>query len=186
MNVTFTHMVDADISLVFPQLSAAEELFSLIDSDRQRISQFLDLDHTKTWLDEREFIKTKLIGYAEGTDFLLFMAFNQQLCGCIDIHNIDTKDGKGEIGYWIHSSFSGRGIVSKSVRAISTIAFNELALNKLKIIVDLENTASNRVAQCSGYFLTSVERSDMRLRENLRDMNHYTLLKEDLTKRADD
>ena len=47
MNVTFTHMVDADISLVFPQLSAAEELFSLIDSDRQRISQFLDLDHTK-------------------------------------------------------------------------------------------------------------------------------------------
>ncbi|MFC4772009.1 GNAT family N-acetyltransferase [Enterococcus hermanniensis] len=178
MNNAFTHKIDEQITLTFPQLSAAKELFSLIDSDRNQITRFLDMDQTQTWQDEREFIKTKLIGYAEGTDLLLFMMFNQQLCGCIDIHNIDTKAGKGEIGYWIHSSFSGQGIVSKSVRAISVLAFNAFELNKLKIIVDLENSASNRVAQNSGYILTSVERSDMRLREDLRDMNHYTLLKD--------
>lgn len=183
----FTYQIDEHLAFAFPQLEAAEELLTLIDSDRPHIQAFIDvMEETKTLEDEKNFIKMKLHGYADGTDYLFLILQDHMIYGCIDIHNIDRKIGKGEIGYWLHSSFTKRGIISKSVRALCHLAFNEFDLNKLLICVDVENTASNRVAERCGFFLTSTESQDALLRGKLRDMNHYTLLKEQFKKGFDE
>lgn len=65
----------------------------------------------------------------------------------------------------------------KSVQAICTLAFEEYGLNKLIICVDTENEPSNRVAQRAGFIKTSTEPQDALLFGKLRDMNRYTLLK---------
>ncbi|WP_276532878.1 GNAT family N-acetyltransferase [Enterococcus malodoratus] len=104
----------------------------------------------------------------------------------MDIHTIDKKVGKWEIGYWLHSSYTSRGIISKSVQAICNLAFNEFGLNKLSIFADVENLPSNRVAQKCGFSLTSIEQQDALLYGKLRDMNHYTLLKEQYEKGFDE
>ncbi|EOH75818.1 GNAT family N-acetyltransferase [Enterococcus malodoratus] len=184
---TFTYKIDDHLSLAFPHLEAAEKLFSLLESDRPHLEAFIDvLAETRTSDDEKNFIKTKLHGYAEGTDYLFFILLDQTLCGCIDIHTIDKKVGKGEIGYWLHSSYTSRGIISKSVQAICNLAFNEFGLNKLSIFANVENLPSNRVAQKCGFSLTSIEQQDALLYGKLRDMNHYTLLKEQYEKGFDE
>lgn len=183
----FTYHIDDHLSLAFPQLDAAEELFSVIESDRPHIEAFIDaMSETKTLKDELAFLKMKLHGYAEGTDYLFIILQDQEICGCIDIHGIDQKVGKGEIGYWLHSSFTKQGIVTKSVEAVCSLAFTEFGLNKLLIFVDVENDASNRVAQRCGFALTSTEPQDSLLFGKLRDMNHYTLLKEHYKKSFDE
>lgn len=183
----FTYSIDEHVALAFPQLDAAEELFSLIESDRPHIEAFIDvMAETKSIKDEKDFIKLKLHGYAEETEYLFFILYDQIICGCIDIHGIDKKVGKGEIGYWLHSSYSKRGIVTKSVQAICTLAFEEYGLNKLIICVDTENEPSNRVAQRAGFIKTSTEPQDALLFGKLRDMNRYTLLKEQFKKGFDE
>lgn len=184
---TFTYPIDDRLSLAFPQLNAAEKLFSLIESDRPHIEAFIaDIAETKTLEAEKNFIKMKLHGYAEGTDYLFFIVYDKTICGCIDIHNIDQKIGKGEIGYWLHSSYTKRGIVTKCVQALCRLAFKDFGLNKLLIFVDVENAPSNRVAQKVGFTLTSTEPQDVLLFGKLRDMNHYTLLKEQYKKGSDE
>lgn len=183
----FTYRIDERLALAFPQLEAAEELFALIESDRPHIESFIDvMAETKTLADEKDFIKMKLHGYADGTDYLFFILSEQTICGCIDIHNVDKKIGKGEIGYWLHSSFTKRGIISKSVHAVCSLAFDTFGFNKLIICVDIENDPSNRVAQRCGFTLTSTEPQDALLYGKLRDMNHYTLLKEQFKKGFDE
>lgn len=90
---TFTYPIDDRLSLAFPQLNAAEKLFALIESDRVHIEAFIDvIAETKTLEDEKDFIKMKLHGYAEGTDYLFFIMYDETICGCIDIHNIEPKN----------------------------------------------------------------------------------------------
>ena len=183
----FTYQIDDHLAFAFPQLEAAEELLALIESDRSHIEAFIDvMAETKTIEDEKDFIKMKLHGYADGTDYLFFILQGQKICGCIDIHNIDPKIGKGEIGYWLHSSFTKRGIISKSVKALCHLVFNDFGMKKLLICVDVDNAPSNRIAQRCGFTLTSTEPQDALLHGKLRDMNHYTLLKKQFKKGFDE
>lgn len=77
------------------------------------------------------YFKMKITGAANGTYKLSFIVADNKIIGCIDLHNIDSTTGKAEIGYWIHSSYSGQNIVSKAVKRLCTYSFEVLELIKL-------------------------------------------------------
>ena len=56
-------------------------------------------------------------------------------------------------------------------------AFEILALNKLTIIADVRNIASNKVAKNAGFHFVATDIQDMYDGENYQDMNRYILLK---------
>jgi RimJ/RimL family protein N-acetyltransferase len=62
--------------------------------------------------------------------------------------------GCGEIGYWTAADARGLGIAPAAVRAMTRWAFESLRPDSLPLIMlvhDLDNTASCRVAEKSGY-----------------------------------
>lgn len=170
--------IDSKLSLVQPTVDMATILFDLVDSDREHIRQFLDfVDITTEPNDEVKYINMKLSGYVKGTDRLFLISYEGKLIGSIDLHFIDSRNKKAEIGYWIHSSQTQKGIATKSVKKVCQIAFEEMGLNKLSIIADTENTGSNAVAIKSGFSFVGTDKEDLVMYGNMRDMNKYSLLK---------
>ena len=172
--------ITEDISFVQPRLQHAEELFQLIDSDRKKLSEFLDfLEATTSIEDEVNFLKMKLTGMANGTDCLFLIYYQGKLAGTIDLHFIDEKNKKAEIGYLIHSQFSCKNINTLAVKKMTEIAFEALGLNKLTIVADCENIGSNKVAEKAGFHFVATFKEDQMLHGKLKDMNRYALLKSD-------
>jgi len=55
------------------------------------------------------------------------------------------------IGYWIDEKHAGNGYITRSVRALTEYAFNELALHRIEINIRPENESSLKVAKKAGY-----------------------------------
>ena len=183
MNTYFTLAVDAEVSLVAPTLSMAQEIFDLVDSDRPHLRKFLDfVDDTKEAEDEKKYLQAKLSCWLQETDRLFCIAYQGQLVGSIDLHFINLTHKKGEIGYWLHSDYTKKGIMKRAVLKVCELAFTEMGLNKLSIVADVDNEPSNAVARSCGFSLSGTEPKDVLLYGEYRDMNRYALLKEDFLK----
>ncbi|MGX7013341.1 GNAT family N-acetyltransferase [Vagococcus silagei] len=179
MTQYFSFKISPDIELVFPTIETAKPMFEIIDRDREHLGKYLDfVDYTKTVEDEENFIKLKLKGMAEGTDALYFIRYKDEFIGCIELHFIDQKAKKAEIGYWLCSDFVGRGIMTQSVTAFCDIAYARMGLNKITLLADVENKPSNQVAIKSGFTFVGMDPEDLHIRGELRDLNRYVKLKE--------
>lgn len=55
------------------------------------------------------------------------------------------------IGYWIDEKHASNGYVTRSVKALTQYAFNELALHRIEINIRPENESSLKVAKKAGY-----------------------------------
>ena len=64
-----------------------------------------------------------------------------------------TRMGPGvlEIGYWVHSDFTGRGYATAATVALTEVALSLDAVEKVAIRHDARNRASARVAERAGY-----------------------------------
>ncbi|WP_339101781.1 GNAT family protein [Candidatus Enterococcus clewellii] len=184
MNKNYFKMpIEDELYLVYPEIRMAKELFELIDSDREHLRQFLDfVDGVVEYTNQEEYFKMKLEGVAKQTDALFFIAINNKLIGCTDFHGIDLTSQQAEIGYWIHSEYENRGIISKVVKKLCEYAFKNLELNRLTIVADTENIPSNKVALKNGFTFVGTQKEEKLMYGRFRDMNYYYLLKQDFLK----
>ena len=79
---------------------------------------------------------------------------DNQIVGSISVEKIaDKSHAVGSIGYMILTPFWSQGIGTEAVRQICTIAFRELALERIVGEVFPENLASARVLEKNGFLL---------------------------------
>ncbi len=71
---------------------------------------------------------------------------------------IDAEREAGEIGYQVAPWARGRGVATAAARLIRDWAFDELELARLEIAADVDNIASQRVAQAAGFSYEGVVR----------------------------
>ncbi|WP_348534622.1 GNAT family N-acetyltransferase [Leuconostoc litchii] len=119
----------------------------------------------------------KIHGVAQETDSLFSIVKNEQIVGVIDLHFIDMKNKKAEIGYWLHSKYQHQGIMTKAVRKVCEYAFDNLGLNKLSIFADVKNIGSNLVAKHAEFSFVTIHKEYYFHGEQFCDMNEYSLLK---------
>ena len=67
----------------------------------------------------------------------------------------------GHIGYWCAPDARGRGVTTSALRLLSRYALDELAVERLELVTDPENRASQRVAEKAG-FRRGILRSHLR------------------------
>ncbi|MCZ0717799.1 GNAT family N-acetyltransferase [Aerococcus kribbianus] len=176
----FKQDLGQDIYLLYPDISMASEVFALINSDRHHLRSYLDfIDATQKVSDEENYIKSKLQGIAANTDRLYFLAYQDKIVGCIDLHCINWQTQSAEIGYWLHSSVTGQGLMTVAVNHLVNLAFKQMGLNRLEIHAAVDNLPSNALAKRCDFRLEGCARSSRLLYGQLIDMNHYAILKSD-------
>jgi RimJ/RimL family protein N-acetyltransferase len=82
-----------------------------------------------------------------------------RLVGLALAFGIDAKEGEAELGYIVAPEARGRGVGTAILRALTDWAFAATAVERIRLVVDVENPASLRVAEGAGYVREGVMRS---------------------------
>ncbi|MEZ4364070.1 MAG: GNAT family N-acetyltransferase [Kofleriaceae bacterium] len=75
----------------------------------------------------------------------------QALLGSIDVHSIDWRARRAELGYWLASSAVGRGYLTEAGRAVTDVGFARLGFAVLTIRCHPDNVRSIATARRLGY-----------------------------------
>lgn len=143
---------DADTVLrVFAEEDAAS-LFLLTDQNRAYLRQWLPwLDSTRSVADSLAFILDELARYKTNRGFSCGIWYQGQLVGSIGFHDINWKESKVEIGYWLSASFQGKGLMTHACCAMIDYAFNILHLKQVDIRCATGNSRSRAIPQRLGF-----------------------------------
>jgi len=169
--------IDGDTELRLHQESYAQELFDLIDQNRQYLREWLPwLDFETSVEDTREYIKSTFKQFGNNEGFQTGIWYRGQIAGSIGYHPIDWNNRKVEIGYWISRSFQGKGLVTKACKTMITYAFDVYGLNKVEIHCATENRRSCAIPERLGFKQEGVLRQGEWLYDHFVDLAVYGLL----------
>ncbi|MCA9972199.1 MAG: GNAT family N-acetyltransferase [Anaerolineales bacterium] len=103
---------------------------------------------------------------------LLLLKETGAIIGGSGLHRIDWNVPCFEIGYWLHTAYTGRGYVTEAVRAVEALAFEQLGARRVAIHVDARNARSIAVVRRLGYPQEGVLRQYQRGKDDgrLRDI----------------
>ncbi|MGQ0849146.1 MAG: GNAT family N-acetyltransferase [Actinomycetota bacterium] len=82
----------------------------------------------------------------------------------------------GEIGYWIRTDETGKGMAAEATGAVVRLGFDELGFHKLVLRVAIGNLASERVAEKLGFAREGVLREELLIRGRWVDHTLFSLL----------
>jgi RimJ/RimL family protein N-acetyltransferase len=97
-------------------------------------------------------------------------------CGLALAVRIDGEAREAELGYMLAPGARGRGIATEALRQLTDWALDALGLQRLQLLISVDNQASSRVAKRAGYTLEGVLRS-MYVKQDVRsDTETWSLL----------
>jgi RimJ/RimL family protein N-acetyltransferase len=76
---------------------------------------------------------------------------DDSLAGSISLDLVHGGPRGAEIGYWVAAPARGAGIASRAIELLSTWALEQLALERVQILVEPENLASWHAAERAGF-----------------------------------
>lgn len=119
-----------------------------------RIPEPLPAGFVRSWLDRYETGEQDgtSAGFAALDDAGAFLGIGLAV-------DIDRDAGEVELGYIVAASARGRGVGSELLRRLTAWAFEALGAERVVLIIDVENTASSRMAARAGYVREGVMRS---------------------------
>ncbi len=169
-------VVSPEIVLRTRTVDDAEEIFALVDSNRQYLRRWLP------WLDmntgpehTREHIQRCNKQQQEGTGLVLAITEQEKIIGMLGYNEIDRSNRGGFIGYWLSESHTGRGIMTQSCRSLINYGFSELNLNRQGIGAAVENRASRSIPERLGLALEGIERDAEWLYDHFVDHAFYAI-----------
>lgn len=136
------------------------------------------LSDAQAWIATCEDSWQSETGYPLG----IFDAASGQVIGGVGIHQIDKTFHTGEIGYWVSTPNTNRGVAQFAARHAAEMGFQKLGLTRLELIVLTHNLASQRVAESIGAVRECVARNRMYFQGKPHDAVVYSLIPGDLSR----
>ena len=170
-------------------MADAEDLFALVDSNREHLGRWLEwVDGIRTVEDERQWVQACMADEAQGQgsppqityrDTLAsppLIIYQDTLAGAVGIIRVDRLNNTCEIGYWLAQDLQGRGIVTRSCSALLDYAFGSMGMNRVEIRVVPENKGSLAIPERLGFVFESVLREAELLHGQYHDLRLYSML----------
>lgn len=82
--------------------------------------------------------------------------------GVIAYHNMMWDVPALEIGYWLRTQFTNRGIMTEAVNALTRYSFSQLKAKRVEIRCEPNNVRSRKVPERLGYHLETILRANHR------------------------
>ncbi len=110
---------------------------------------------------ERAWLAAYEAGAEEGTrdGFAIEDAETGAFLGMAGLVAIEREENQAEIGYIVTREARGRGIAQRALRLVTDYALGEVGLERVQLLIDVENEPSLRVAERCGYVREGVTRS---------------------------
>jgi ribosomal-protein-serine acetyltransferase len=115
-----------------------------------------------------------------GYDFYICDRAETRVLGGCGLYHIDRATCGANLGYWVRSDATGRGIATAAGRLLARFGFHELGLARIEIIAAVKNTASQRVAEKIGAVREGLLRNRLRFHGRQIDAVGFSLIPADL------
>ena len=130
------------------------------------------LDEARQWIAVQEELAKQGMAY----EFVILDEVGRFLGGC-GINQISKANRFANLGYWVRTSATGRGVAPAAARLVAEYAFRGTDLIRLEIVCAMGNTRSQRVAENIGAVREGVLRSRLLLPTGASDAVMYSLVR---------
>jgi ribosomal-protein-serine acetyltransferase len=128
----------------------ADVVFALVDAERDRLRRWFPwVDGTKTVDDQRTWIERAIASEHDREANGIWLR-SGDVAGTVGL-TVNPLENGGEIGYWLGSSFEGRGLVTRASAALLDHAFDRIGLHRVTIRAAVPNDRSRAVAERLGF-----------------------------------
>ena len=128
----------------------------------------------------RRWIATQVLAFEAGKayEFIILSEGGRFLGGC-GLNQIDDLNHRANLGYWVRSSISGRGVATAAIQQLVQWAFTNTDLVRLEVVVSTRNTASLRTAEKAGAVREGVLRRRLLLHGTWHDAVIFSFIRTD-------
>ncbi|MQA98461.1 MAG: GNAT family N-acetyltransferase [Streptosporangiales bacterium] len=108
--------------------------------------------------DQEAFVASSISEWESGTSYVygIFDAGDAAWVGTVGLH-ARVGPGAFEIGYWLHTDHTGKGMATRAARALSEVALALPGVDRVEIRCDEANTSSRAIPERLGFRLDRIE-----------------------------
>lgn len=154
----------------------AEELYGLVDANRDYLAEWMPWAADQTLEGTLAFIRTTMRRHAENNGFETALVLDGRIAGAAGFAGVDWVARSTGIGYWLAEAHQGRGLMTSAVRALVDHAFGEWGLHRVEIRAAEDNLRSRAIPERLGFEQEGVLREAERVGERYLDLVVYGLL----------
>jgi ribosomal-protein-serine acetyltransferase len=165
----------------------AEDIPSLFEAARESISdtftRWMPWCHANYTMEESsDFVLSRKEAWDKGEeyDFAVFDLATATYLGGVGLNQFNRSHGLANLGYWVRGLRMGRGIAVAATLLAARFGFEDLGLNRIEIIIAVENKRSQRVAEKARAQREGVLRSRLLIADRLHDAVMYSIVAADL------
>ncbi|HEY0172195.1 MAG TPA: GNAT family N-acetyltransferase [Pyrinomonadaceae bacterium] len=172
-----SHKIDDETELRLIEPHHAEALNALIEGSLEHIREWSAwLKRERSIENTHDFIRRNMARMGGGEGYGLAIWHRGEMAGQVEYNYFDRDNRKTELGYWLGASFQGRGLVTKSCRALIDHAFGDLDLNRVEMRCAVENVRSRRIPERLGFRQEGVLVRAEWMHDHFHDLVVYAVL----------
>jgi ribosomal-protein-serine acetyltransferase len=179
LTAVLSFSIDGRHSLRLLEEADADELYAVIERNREFLSEWMPWAATQTPEDTLAYIRRSRQQLADNLGFQLAILAEDGIVGVIGFPRLDWDNRSASIGYWIAESAQGQGTVTEAVRALADHAFGTWRLNRLEIRAGVDNHRSRAIPARLGFTEEGVRREAELVRGRYIDHAVYAMLAAD-------
>ncbi|MBD0326591.1 MAG: GNAT family N-acetyltransferase [Pyrinomonadaceae bacterium] len=180
---TKTELSDGRILLRPLCADDVDALYEAVRESIDEVGRWLPWCHPDYSRDETVAFINSLENSPDAEEFYSFAikdAQTKEFLGGVGLNQILRVHQMANLGYWVRTSRTERGVASAAVRLIAGFGFRQLGLQRLEIVVATTNHASQRVAEKAGAVCEGVLRKRLLIHGQPHDAVMYSLVAEDM------
>lgn len=161
-----------------------DSLYEAVRESLAELSPWMPWAHADYAKDEsRAFIMSRDEARAneEEYGFGIFDAQTLAYLGGVGINAIVRKNRYANLGYWVRTGRTGRGVASGATRLLARFGLEELGFVRIEVIAAVSNLASRRTAEKAGAVFEGILRKRLWLHDRAHDAALYSLVAEDFS-----
>lgn len=141
------------------------------------------VEDTHSFQDIEKFVYRVRQNREAGKEFV-FAAIDSdgELVGLVGLHNVDNRHRSAELGFWVRSSRTRRGICTHMAARVIRHAFRELRIYRLFIRHATENLASGATIRKLGFIHEGTAREELVIAGRRVTHETYSMLKPEFDK----
>ncbi len=128
-------------------------MYAAVRESIAEVAAWLSWCHAEyTEAEAREYIASRAEARSTESEygFAICDAMSGEYLGGVGLNQINRAHLFANLGYWVRTGATGRGVATQATRLMARFAFEELGMRRVEIVAAVGNLASQRVAERAG------------------------------------
>jgi RimJ/RimL family protein N-acetyltransferase len=173
-------LIDGDLVLRPFHPNDASQLYEAVRESLKELEPWMSWASDRyTEMSAREYISIARARWEEHTFYAFAITCAEEILGACTLSSLHPIYHFCNLGYWVRTSYRGRGIAGRAAMLVARFAFERLGLIRLEIVIGVGNHASLRVAEKIGAHAEGILLNRMVVGRSIYNAHMYSLLPSD-------